>query len=84
MLQSILEQVSAGLRIVKDQPQFRTSLTQCDQFFQANDINGQWKGQRSVEPKGPLVNSEFYPGWLTHWGEENQRRNADDIVDSFK
>ncbi|XP_014662110.1 PREDICTED: beta-galactosidase-like isoform X2 [Priapulus caudatus] len=21
------------------------------------------------EPRGPLVNSEFYPGWIDHWGE---------------
>lgn len=25
--------------------------------------------QRAAEPKGPLVNSEFYPGWLDHWGQ---------------
>ncbi|XP_046752633.1 beta-galactosidase-like isoform X2 [Diprion similis] len=24
---------------------------------------------RLFRSKGPLVNSEFYPGWLTHWGE---------------
>lgn len=23
--------------------------------------------------QGPLVNSEFYPGWLTHWQEPFQR-----------
>lgn len=26
--------------------------------------------QRKFEPKGPLICSEFYPGWLTHWGED--------------
>nr|XP_014348528.1 PREDICTED: beta-galactosidase [Latimeria chalumnae] len=25
--------------------------------------------QRYAEPKGPLVNSEFYTGWLDHWGQ---------------
>ncbi|KAJ8782678.1 hypothetical protein J1605_009997 [Eschrichtius robustus] len=25
--------------------------------------------QRKSEPKGPLVNSEFYTGWLDHWGQ---------------
>ncbi|XP_053925874.1 beta-galactosidase-1-like protein isoform X2 [Cuculus canorus] len=25
--------------------------------------------QRWVEPKGPLVNSEYYTGWLDYWGE---------------
>ncbi|CAK6435724.1 unnamed protein product, partial [Pipistrellus nathusii] len=24
--------------------------------------------QRKYEPKGPLINSEFYTGWLDHWG----------------
>ncbi|XP_015601851.1 beta-galactosidase isoform X2 [Cephus cinctus] len=27
---------------------------------------------RIFQPRGPLVNSEFYPGWLTHWGEPFQ------------
>lgn len=38
-----------------------------------------WSMLREVQPNGPLVNSEFYPGWLTHWQEENQRRNAEDV-----
>ncbi|XP_071667030.1 beta-galactosidase-1-like protein isoform X2 [Patagioenas fasciata] len=25
--------------------------------------------QRQIEPKGPLVNSEYYTGWLDYWGE---------------
>ena len=32
---------------------------------------------RKFQPNGPLVNSEFYPGWLDHWGE---RHNTRDIV----
>lgn len=31
---------------------------------------------REVQPTGPLVNSEFYTGWLTHWQEPNARRSA--------
>ena len=26
-----------------------------------------------VSLQGPLVNSEFYPGWLSHWQEPFQR-----------
>ena len=26
--------------------------------------------QRNFEPHGPLVNSEFYPGWLDYWGKK--------------
>ncbi len=28
-----------------------------------------WYYLKAVQPNGPLVNSEFYPGWLTHWQE---------------
>lgn len=31
---------------------------------------------RLYQPRGPLVNSEFYPGWLTHWQEPFQRVNV--------
>lgn len=27
---------------------------------------------RKVQPHGPLVNSEFYPGWLTMWGDAKE------------
>ncbi|XP_069111565.1 beta-galactosidase-like isoform X2 [Argopecten irradians] len=27
---------------------------------------------RNYQPKGPLVNSEFYTGWLDHWGHRHQ------------
>lgn len=36
-----------------------------------------WQRLRAIQPTGPLVNSEFYPGWLTNWQEDNQRRDAD-------
>ena len=30
--------------------------------------------------KGPLVNSEFYPGWLSHWEEPFQRVDTKNIT----
>lgn len=39
---------------------------------------------RKYQPTGPLVNSEFYPGWLTHWQEENQRRDGDMVANALK
>ncbi len=39
--------------------------------------------QRMFEPKGPLVNSEFYPGWLDHWGTPHQKRSAGEITATF-
>ncbi|NWI04587.1 BGAL galactosidase, partial [Tichodroma muraria] len=32
--------------------------------------------QRRVEPKGPLVNSEYYTGWLDYWGEAHASTSA--------
>lgn len=28
------------------------------------DVNASFHAQRQYEPFGPLINSEFYPGWL--------------------
>lgn len=33
---------------------------------------------------GPFVNSEFYPGWLSHWQEPLARVNASDVVVAMK
>lgn len=56
-----------------------------DKGSQMNDI---FALQRRLLPegkgKGPLVNSEFYPGWLTHWQESNQRRDANVVADTLK
>lgn len=43
-----------------------------------------WERLRAIQPTGPLVNSEFYPGWLTNWQEDNQRRDADRAVTVLK
>ena len=32
---------------------------------------------RNFQPKGPLVNTEFYTGWLDHWGEKHQTKSSD-------
>lgn len=31
-------------------------------------------------PVGPLMNSEYYPGWLTHWSEEIQQVSTERVV----
>lgn len=40
--------------------------------------------QRKVEPRGPLMNSEYYPGWLTHWNEKEQKVAAADVVRNLR
>ncbi|XP_063378070.1 beta-galactosidase-like [Cydia fagiglandana] len=37
------------------------------------NVQDYFKSLRSYMPHGPLMNSEYYPGWLTHWGESFQR-----------
>ncbi|KAL1131552.1 hypothetical protein AAG570_011169 [Ranatra chinensis] len=33
-------------------------------------VNSTFAALRQIQPKGPLVNSEFYAGWLSYWGED--------------
>ena len=42
-----------------------------------------FNSQRQYEPHGPLVNSEFYTGWLDHWGQPHQTRSAVQVADSL-
>eukprot|EP00795_Rhopilema_esculentum_P014374 gene14374-5422_t len=48
--------------------------------FGAGDPTEPFKQQRKFQQKGPLVNSEYYTGWLDHWGSPHQRRNATTIA----
>ncbi|XP_074949332.1 beta-galactosidase-1-like protein isoform X1 [Phalacrocorax aristotelis] len=38
-------------------------------FGPGSNVTEVFGAQRRVEPKGPLVNSEYYTGWLDYWGE---------------
>ncbi|XP_041057306.1 beta-galactosidase-like isoform X1 [Carcharodon carcharias] len=40
-------------------------------FGTTDDVNSSFRIQRQFEPEGPLVNSEFYVGWLDYWGVEH-------------
>ncbi|XP_058496381.1 beta-galactosidase-like [Solea solea] len=37
-------------------------------FGPGKNITACFEAQRRTEPHGPLVNSEYYTGWLDHWG----------------
>uniref|UniRef100_H3AAB8 Galactosidase beta 1 n=1 Tax=Latimeria chalumnae TaxID=7897 RepID=H3AAB8_LATCH len=41
----------------------------CLCFLIGGNVTAAFLTQRYAEPKGPLVNSEFYTGWLDHWGQ---------------
>jgi beta-galactosidase len=49
-----------------------------------NSIDQYWATLRKFEPKGPLMNAEYYPGWLTHWQEDMQRVPTQPILDSLE
>ncbi|KHJ89131.1 glycosyl hydrolase family 35, partial [Oesophagostomum dentatum] len=51
------------------------------------NINSSFAAQKKYLPKGhgPLVNSEFYPGWLVLWGQKSiSIPSPEDIVKSAK
>ncbi|PIK62438.1 putative beta-galactosidase [Apostichopus japonicus] len=41
-------------------------------FGPGTNVTKAFQAQRVYEPSGPLVNSEFYTGWLDHWGMKHQ------------
>ncbi|XP_054167254.1 beta-galactosidase-1-like protein [Oppia nitens] len=38
-------------------------------FGSERDVNESFAAQRSHQPYGPYVNSEYYTGWIDHWEE---------------
>ncbi|XP_054451338.1 beta-galactosidase [Pteronotus mesoamericanus] len=40
--------------------------------------------QRKYEPKGPLINSEFYTGWLDHWGQPHSTVKTEAVASSLQ
>ncbi|VDN98773.1 unnamed protein product, partial [Rodentolepis nana] len=42
----------------------------------ARNPNESFKSLLEFQPHGPLVNSEYYTGWLDHWGEKRHRVDA--------
>ncbi|KAK2817112.1 hypothetical protein Q5P01_025303 [Channa striata] len=40
-------------------------------FGPGGNVTAAFEAQRHAEPHGPLVNSEFYSGWLDHWGSHH-------------
>eukprot|EP00057_Strongylocentrotus_purpuratus_P033676 XP_792349.2 PREDICTED: beta-galactosidase [Strongylocentrotus purpuratus] len=41
-------------------------------FGAGSNSTGMFQEMRKFEPKGPLVNSEYYTGWLDHWEHPHQ------------
>ncbi|XP_045292650.1 beta-galactosidase isoform X1 [Leopardus geoffroyi] len=47
------------------------------------NITAAFQIQRKSEPRGPLVNSEFYTGWLDHWGQPHSRVRTEVVASSL-
>ena len=47
------------------------------------DVKELFHVYRLISPTGPLVNSEFYPGWLDNWGMPHSKRNTEQIILKF-
>ncbi|EDV94965.1 GH23545 [Drosophila grimshawi] len=52
-------------------------------FGATSNLKDTWARLRRFEPKGPLVNAEYYPGWLTHWTEPMANVSTDSITGTF-
>lgn len=49
-------------------------------FGPGSNVTAAFEAQRHAEPHGPLVNSEFYTGWLDHWGSHHSVVSADAVA----
>ncbi|KAF2363364.1 Glycoside hydrolase 35 catalytic domain [Trinorchestia longiramus] len=52
-------------------------------FGTGYNLTETFKAQRLFEPRGPLMNSEFYTGWLDHWGSPHSTVEAQAVADSL-
>ena len=60
-----------------------SSLYATVDFGPGSDPESAFAVMRKFSPNGPLVNTEFYAGWLDHWGEQHQTRSATPIADTL-
>lgn len=52
-------------------------------FGTGSNITQAFLIQRNFEPKGPLINSEFYTGWLDHWGQPHSKVKTEKLAASL-
>uniref|UniRef100_A0A8B9CS96 Galactosidase beta 1 like n=1 Tax=Anser brachyrhynchus TaxID=132585 RepID=A0A8B9CS96_9AVES len=49
-------------------------------FGPDSNVTEAFGAQRSIEPRGPLVNSEYYTGWLDYWGGAHASTSAAQVA----
>lgn len=47
-------------------------------------VKNAFDAQRAYASKGPLVNTEFYPGWLDLWGNNHSRLDTSPILSTME
>ncbi|XP_059174646.1 beta-galactosidase-like [Physella acuta] len=52
-------------------------------FGPGSDPTECFNAQRFYEPNGPLINSEYYPGWLDHWGSPHAKFDTNPVIKSL-
>ncbi|XP_071499664.1 beta-galactosidase-like [Diadema antillarum] len=52
-------------------------------FGAGTNASSAFKEMRKFEPKGPLVNSEYYTGWLDHWEGKHQTVSSSAVAKSL-
>ncbi|XP_071751808.1 beta-galactosidase [Centroberyx gerrardi] len=52
-------------------------------FGPGGNVTAAFDAQRHAEPHGPLVNSEFYAGWLDNWGKHHSVVSAATVAKSL-
>ncbi|CAL8127088.1 unnamed protein product [Orchesella dallaii] len=46
-------------------------------------INSSFSVQRKYAASGPLINSEFYPGWIDHWQKPHSKVGTDAVANAL-
>lgn len=49
-----------------------------------SDPEGAFKALRTVQPHGPLMCSEYYPGWFDSWGDAHHTGSTEKIINDLK
>ncbi|CAN7940128.1 unnamed protein product, partial [Ixodes hexagonus] len=53
-------------------------------FAARENVTKSFAVQRRHQERGPLMNSEFYPGWLDHWGKNHSQVDAQTVAKTLR
>lgn len=53
-------------------------------FGPGTDVNRSFSTIREAQGRGPLVVTEYYPGWMDHWGEPHFHANQTAVLSTYE